>query len=173
MIHQNRPKRNWRVRCAQSAVLMRVTWVMYSPMLCKISTEPLEYRLTDCGRNLPVDALQSLVQALLSQLPDDASSTIIAVKSDTGNTPVNDQKTTADGPTYVPAFVYILELSTVLTLRNEETLEKLGAEVSEALQNVIRDSTNHHPTVVGRVVFYLMSLLHASYVGINASFSSA
>jgi brefeldin A-resistance guanine nucleotide exchange factor 1 len=58
----------------------------------------------------------------------------------------------------------------MLALRDEETIEKLGAEVSEALQNVVRNSTSYHPIVVGRVVFYLMSLLHASYVGVNASF---
>lgn len=149
---------------------MRATWVTYSPISCNVSTELRECRLTDCYRNLPVNALQSLVQALLSHLPDDASSTIIAVKSDTGNTSVNGQKTTSDGPIYDAAFVYILELSSMLALRDEETIEKLGAEVSEALQNVVRNSTSYHPIVVGRVVFYLMSLLHASYVGINASF---
>lgn len=149
---------------------MRATWVMYLPMSCKVSTELHECWLTDCCRNLPVNALQPLVQALLSQLPDEASSTIIAVKSDGGNTSVNGQKTTANGPIYDPAFVYILELSSMLALRDEETIEKLGAEVSEALQNVVRNATSYHPTVVGRVVFYLMSLLHASYVGIPASF---
>lgn len=93
------------------------------------------------------------------------------MKSDTGNTAVNGQKNPGDGTIYDPAFVYILELCTVLALRDEETVQQLGAEVSEALQNVIRDSAGYHATVVARVVFYLLSLMHASYVRINEPFA--
>lgn len=112
-----------------------------------------------------MDSLKSLVQALLSQILNDAPSPIITMKSETGDpASVKGQKSTFNEPAYDPTFVYMLELSTVLTLRDKETAEQLGAEVSGALQNVIRDSTNHHPTVVGRTVFYLMNVLRASYV---------
>lgn len=112
--------------------------------------------------NLPVDALQPIIHALLSEIPEDPSLTIIAI-SDGPSANSNEPKTINDGPEYDPAFVYILELCTVLALRDNETLQALGSTVSEVLQNVVRDSANHHSTVVGRVVFYLFILLHASY----------
>ena len=121
------------------------------------------YRL----RNLQPEFSQYLVAALLSQLPDDPSSTIIAVKSDSNAAAVNGQKNLGDGPIYDPALVYILELCTVLSLKDENSIRQSGAEVSEALQNVMRDSANYHPTLIARAVFYLLSLLHASYVCIT------
>lgn len=110
------------------------------------------------------ESSQYLIAALLSQLPDDPSSTIIAVKSDNNAASVNGQKTIGDGPIYDPAFVYVLELCTVLTLKDNDSIRQSGAEVSEALQNVIRDSANYHPTLIARAVFYLLNILHASYV---------
>jgi brefeldin A-resistance guanine nucleotide exchange factor 1 len=110
-----------------------------------------------------------ILATLLSQLPDDSSSTIIAVKSDNNTATVNGQKSIGDGPIYDPAFVYILELCTVLSLKDKNSIQRSGAEVSEALQNVIRDSANYHPTLIARAVFYLLSLLHASYVSISRS----
>lgn len=100
-------------------------------------------------------------------MPDDPSSTIIAVKSDNNAATVNGQKTLSDGLIYDPAFVYVLELCTVLSLKDENSVLESGAQVSEALQSVIRDSANYHPTLVARAVFYLLSLLHASYVRIT------
>lgn len=110
-------------------------------------------------------ALEPLTKALLAQLPEDPSSAIITVKSDNSPAaPLNGQKYSADSPVYDPAVVYLLELSTVLALRDEETVAKLGSDVAEALQNVIRDSSNHHSTTVSRAAFYLLNLLRASYV---------
>lgn len=116
---------------------------------------------------MPAESSQYLIEALLSQLPDDPSSTIIAVKSDNNAATVNGQKSLGDGLVYDPAIVYILELCTVLSLKDENSVLQSGAQVSEALQNVIRDSANYHPTLVARAVFYLLSLLHASYVRIT------
>jgi brefeldin A-resistance guanine nucleotide exchange factor 1 len=114
--------------------------------------------------------LQPLVNALLSQLPDDPSSTIISVKSDTGiNPPANGQRTASDGPHYDPAVVYLLELCTVIALRDEETIQILGNDVAEALQNILRDPSSYHSTMIARTVFYLLSLLQASYVSITLS----
>lgn len=80
---------------------------------------------------------------------------------------MNGQKNLGDGLIYDPAFVYILELCTVLSLKDENSVLQSGAQVSEALQNVIRDSANYHPTLIARAVFYLLNLLHTSYVGIT------
>jgi brefeldin A-resistance guanine nucleotide exchange factor 1 len=119
-------------------------------------------------RTLPTSASQSLVKALLSQLPQDSSSAIITVKSDS-NPPAtpNGTKTVIDGPIYDPAAIYLLELATVLSLRDDDSVAALGSSVAEALQNVIRDAANYHATTVSRVTYYLLSLLNAGYVSIH------
>lgn len=115
--------------------------------------------------NLPVSALQHPVRALLSQLPEDPSAAIITVKSDAvPAVTINGQRRLAEGPAYNPAIVYILELCTVLALRDEESMIAVGQEVSGALQNIVRDAASYHPTMVSRTVYYLLTLLHASYV---------
>lgn len=113
--------------------------------------------------DMPVGALQDLVRALLSQLPEDSSSTIITVKSETVSAS-NPQRPPTDLALYDPSMVYVLELCTVLALRDKETVEELGREVCDALQNILRDARNHHPTTVSRIVCYLLTLLEASYV---------
>jgi brefeldin A-resistance guanine nucleotide exchange factor 1 len=114
---------------------------------------------------MPVDSLQPLVQALLSQLPEDPSTAVIAVKPEIVlPTPVNNQQVPPNDATYDPATVYLLELCTVLALRDPSTVESFGRDVAEALQNILRDTTSHHYITVSRSVFYLLSLLRASYV---------
>ena len=119
----------------------------------------------DFGSNMRVQSLKPLIQALLEQLPDDPSSIMISLKSDTDTAvPTHGQKVTSTGPVYDPAMVYILELCTVLALRDDETITALGAEVAEALQNVMRNASSYHSVMISRTVFYLLHLLHASYV---------
>jgi len=115
---------------------------------------------------MPVDSLKPLVEALLSQLPDDPTSVVISVKSETEQ-PVspNGPKSPA-GPLYDPSMVYLLEFVTVLTLRDNETITTLGADVAEALQNVMRNAASYHNIMISRTIFYLLHLLHASYVSI-------
>lgn len=60
--------------------------------------------------------------------------------------------------------VYILELSTVLALRNEETVELLGEGVAKALQSILRDASRYHTSLVSRAAFYQFHILRASYV---------
>ncbi|RDL30365.1 Uncharacterized protein BP5553_10243 [Venustampulla echinocandica] len=114
--------------------------------------------------NLPVDSLKPLVLALLAQLPDDPASIVISVKSET-EPPMSpaSQKGAATGPTYDPSMVYILELCTVLALRDSDTVNAFGADVAEALQNVMRNIASYHHIMVSRTIFYLLHLLHASY----------
>jgi golgi-specific brefeldin A-resistance guanine nucleotide exchange factor 1 len=121
--------------------------------------------VTNNDSDMPPPALKHLIHALLSQLPEDPSATIISVKSDAApSVAINGQNRTSDGPVYDPAIVYLLELSTVLALRDDQSQRTVGQEVAEALQNVIRDAANYHHIMVSRTAFYLLRLLHSSYV---------
>lgn len=114
---------------------------------------------------MPVDALKPLVEALLEQLPDDPTSVVISVKSEAEPQPTtNGQKSVSNGPIYDPSMVYLLELCTVLALRDKETVQSLGNDVAEALQNVMRNAHSYHFIMTSRTMFYLLHLLHASYV---------
>jgi brefeldin A-resistance guanine nucleotide exchange factor 1 len=113
------------------------------------------------------------VETLLDELPEDDTSAVpvITVKSETiAPSPVHTQKQTNQRPTYDPAVVYILEFCTVLALRDEETIELLGKQISEALQAILRDSSRYHPILVSRAAFYQFSILKASYVSFFALF---
>ena len=118
---------------------------------------------------MPVQSLKPLVEALLAQLPDDPSSIVISVKSETETeVSTNGQKSTASGPNYDPALVYLLEFCTILALRDNETVLALGADVAEALMNIMRNAGSYHSILISRSMFYLLHLLHASYVSPTA-----
>jgi brefeldin A-resistance guanine nucleotide exchange factor 1 len=119
----------------------------------------------DIHSALPVASLKPLIQALLVELPDDPSSIVINVKSEEDHmAPANGQKSISNGPVYDPSLVYILELCTVLALRDEDTVAALGGGVAEALRNVMRLASSYHHVIVSRSIFYLLHLLQASYV---------
>jgi brefeldin A-resistance guanine nucleotide exchange factor 1 len=115
---------------------------------------------------MPFESLRPLVQALLAQLPDDPSSIVISVKSE--NEPVSttngQRRPSSVGPIYNPTMVYLLELCTVLALRDGETISTLGSDVAEALQNVMRHASNYHHIMISRTMYYELHLMHASYV---------
>ncbi|KAK6600302.1 Sec7 domain-containing protein [Botrytis cinerea] len=67
------------------------------------------------------------------------------IGSGTPSSPTNGVNGAPSGPVYDPSMVYILELCTVLAMRDNETINAFGAEVAEALQNVLRNSTSWHP----------------------------
>lgn len=114
---------------------------------------------------MPAPALRPLILALLSHLPEDPTSLVITVKGSNETTPVAGRKTgTMKGPVYDPAAVYILELCTVLALRDAETTKIVGNDVADALQSVIRQSSGYHNILVARSMFYLLHLLRASHV---------
>lgn len=130
--------------------------------------------ITDCRfeeilgnvSELPVESLKSLTKALLGSLPEeDDSPRVITVKTDVPSSQLarsSTAKATVDAPLYDPALVYVLELATILALRDEETISTLGADAAEALQVAIRDADHVHPVALSRAVFYLLSLLRAS-----------
>ena len=115
---------------------------------------------------LPVESLKSLTLSLLSNIPEHDSPRVIAVKPEIrAPTPVRANGTKGKGvepPVYDPAIVYVLELATILALRDEETITALGSDVAKALQSVIEDAERLHPVALSRTVFYLLSLLRAS-----------
>lgn len=118
-------------------------------------------------RNLPASALEALVEALLDELPDDDNPAVPAITVKTEgmpSSPPSTPKVASKRPAYDPAIVYILEFSTVIALRNNETIDLLGKRVSEALQAVLRESGRYHSILVARAAFYQFSILKASYV---------
>lgn len=116
---------------------------------------------------LPIESLKSLTMSLLSHLPENESPRVITVKPEMpAPTPLRTNGTqrapAESGPIYDPAVVYVLELATILALRDEETITTLGSDVANALQTVIGDADRLHPVALSRTVFYLLSLLRAS-----------
>lgn len=116
---------------------------------------------------MPPEALRSLLFHLLSHVPEDTSPRVIVVRPDLpAPTPAraNGQKPRSSGPraTYNPQLVFVLELSTLLALRDAETVDVLAKDVADALQTVIRDAKNVHPSVISRTVYYLLSILRES-----------
>lgn len=119
-------------------------------------------------RTLPLSSLTALTDALLSELPDE-SPAVIVVKPERPTSSASRFSTgrpSSDGPSYDPNVVYILELATLLALRDDETMQAIGENVAGALRGIIRDSQNFHPLVISRVVSYLLSLLRVGYVSI-------
>lgn len=115
---------------------------------------------------LPLESLRSLLTTLLEHIPEDGSPRVIVVKPEVPGaaTRQNGTRKAGKGPLYDPSLVFVLELATVLALRDDETVKELAKDVTDALASVIRDTSKHHPVVVARSVYYLLSLLKASNV---------
>ena len=116
-------------------------------------------------RTLDAPAVRRLVVALLSQLPEE-SNPIVTVKPERPMSGPRgaSQRSSRGGPMYMPSVVFLLELATVLAMRDKETIELVGEDVTAALQTAVRDSPNLHPVVVSRAVYYLLSLLQVGFV---------
>ncbi|KUI55096.1 hypothetical protein VP1G_02551 [Cytospora mali] len=116
--------------------------------------------------NLPDESLEALVDALLNQIPEDSGTgVVITVKAD--NVPPTSPAAATrprNSVSYDPSLVYILELSTILALRDDDTVKLLGKRVVDALQAILRDISSYHPITIARTTFYLFRLLQASYV---------
>ena len=119
------------------------------------------------GRNLPSEVLEIVGHGILAHLPQDPSSVVIVVKSDIPS-PVRPKpigrRQSSGGPDYDPSVVFLLELVTILTMRDETTISALGQDVAEVLQRFVRDPSQVHSLIVSRSVFYLLNLLNASNV---------
>ncbi|OCL13855.1 Sec7-domain-containing protein [Glonium stellatum] len=113
---------------------------------------------------LPIESLKSLLLSLLEQIPEDASPRVIVVKPELppASPRPNGNKAKFNRPVYDPSLVFVLELATVLALRDENTVQELAKDVTDALQTVVRDAAKLHPVMIARSVYYLLSLLKAS-----------
>ncbi|CAG8084097.1 unnamed protein product [Penicillium salamii] len=120
-------------------------------------------------KTLPLSSLKTLVEALLSLLPEENAPAVIVVKSErpTPTSRIGNNRTDPNQPKYDPSMIFVLELATVLTLRDEKTLEVLGENLATTLQTLVRDAKNLHPLAVSRVVSYLLNLLRLSHVCIT------
>ncbi|KAJ5587336.1 uncharacterized protein N7459_003101 [Penicillium hispanicum] len=116
-------------------------------------------------KSLPLSSLRPLVETLLSQLPEDNAPAVIVVKPERPS-PVSRSsgpRVDPNQPKYDPSMIFILELATVLTLRDENALENLGEMLATTLQALVRDAKNLHPLTVSRIVSYLLNLLRLSH----------
>ena len=114
---------------------------------------------------MPLVSVAQLVRSLLSSLPDTSAAVITVKTGRPGHASrSNNAKTEPNRPVYDPGLVYILELATVLALRDNDTVEELGEELTTSLQTIIRDANNLHPLTLTRVIHYLLSSLRRSYV---------
>ncbi|KAK7748907.1 GDP/GTP exchange factor for ARF [Cytospora paraplurivora] len=115
--------------------------------------------------NLPDTSLEALVDALLDQIPEDSgSAVVVSMKAD--NVPPTSPAAATNprnSASYDPSLIYILELSTILAIRDDHTVKFLGGRVVDALQAILRDLGSHHPITIARTTFYLFRLLQASY----------
>ncbi|CAD6591546.1 MAG: GDP/GTP exchange factor for ARF [Alectoria sarmentosa] len=116
---------------------------------------------------MPPRNRQSLVRALLKQLPEPSSPAVIVVRPDrTAPAPIrtNGHRLNPSKPAYDPSMVLILELATTMATRDYDSVALMGQAVADALQTVVRDAANVHPLILARAVFYLLYLLNASQV---------
>lgn len=120
-------------------------------------------------RSLPTSSVALLVESLLDQLPEETAPAVIVVKPERPSNPsrLANGKVDPNRPSYDPAMIYILELATLLTLRDRETLETLGEGLSITLQSFIRDARNLHPLALSRIVYYLLEQLRLSHVWLS------
>lgn len=114
---------------------------------------------------MPLSSVTQLVKSLLSSLPD-TSAAVITVKSGRPAQPSrsNNAKPELNRPVYNPGLVYTLELATILALRDNDTIEELGEELTTSLQTIVRDANNLHPLTLTRAIHYLLNSLRRCYV---------
>ncbi|KAK5210939.1 GDP/GTP exchange factor for ARF [Exophiala xenobiotica] len=114
--------------------------------------------------SLPAAQIKSLVSALLSQMEE--SSPVVTVKPERPlpvTARVNGHRMPKAGSGYDAGTVFLLELATMLTLRDNETIAAAGETLTTSLENAVRDAANIHPLALSRIVHYLLELLRYSY----------
>lgn len=123
---------------------------------------------------LPPQQTGMLVQALLSQMEE--SSPVVSVKPErpipvTARMNGHTGRMAKSGADYEPGTVFLLELATMLSLRDQETIAAAGERVTGVLQNAVRDANNMHPLAAGRVVRYLLDMLRYGFVSCPSYFN--
>lgn len=115
-------------------------------------------------RALPESSVAPVVESLLSLLPEESTPAVIVVKHERPATRPGNARVDPNQPSYDPSMIYLLELATILSLRDQKTLETVGEALSTSLQGFIRDARNLHPLALSRIITYLLSLLRLSHV---------
>ena len=115
---------------------------------------------------MPKNASLALVHALLEKVPRESTPMVAVIKPEPGSPNPNKNTTRPGMPLYDPSTVYILELASVIAIKNTSGREVISKEVVEVLQGVVRNSNSLHPLVVSRAAFYLLHVLHANYVSL-------
>ncbi|EFR03206.1 ARF guanine-nucleotide exchange factor 2 [Nannizzia gypsea CBS 118893] len=116
-------------------------------------------------KNMPLDTVVIFVESLLSKLPDTGAAVIVVKPERPAPSPHRSEGSKVDKnkPAYKPGVLYILELATILTLRDKGTIEHLGDKLTSVLQDIARDAKNIYPLTLSRAVYYLLTLLRHSY----------
>ncbi|KAK1146081.1 GDP/GTP exchange factor for ARF [Aspergillus melleus] len=115
-------------------------------------------------KSLPLESVSLVVESLLSQLPEESAPAVIVVKPERPSPASRaNGKADASQSKYDPGMMYLLELATIITLRDDETLEALGERLLTSLQAFIRDARNLHSLALSRIIYYLLNLLRLSH----------
>ncbi|PHH73087.1 hypothetical protein CDD82_5663 [Ophiocordyceps australis] len=112
--------------------------------------------------NLDAIPAATLVQALLDQMPEDDNSAVMSVRPDsTASSQISGQSRSS--LQYDPSTAYILEFATAIAIRNAASLDAMGKQVIDTLQQVLRSPTSWHWITVSRATFYALVLLRDGY----------
>ncbi|KAH6607901.1 hypothetical protein Trco_004214 [Trichoderma cornu-damae] len=113
---------------------------------------------------LPTARVDILVQSLLEQLPQSDHSAVIGVKQDnvavaspTGPIP------STRIPSYDPTAPFILELCTILTIRDGGCAANTSKQVLDAIHGILRDYGQWHGITISRAAFYGLTILKSGY----------
>ncbi|KAK4062700.1 uncharacterized protein Triagg1_9818 [Trichoderma aggressivum f. europaeum] len=113
---------------------------------------------------LPPARIDILVQALLEQLPQSDHSSVIGVKQDNVTiVPPNGSISPSGLPTYDPSTPFILELCTILTIRDGECTTSTAKQVLDSVHGILRDHSQWHGITVSRAAFYGLMILKSGY----------
>ena len=113
-----------------------------------------------------METVSLVVEALLAQMPEESAPAVIVVKSErpSAGSRASNGRTDGGKSNYDPGMMYLLEMATILTLRDSKTLETLGERLLTTLQAFIRDARNVHSLALSRIIHYLLNLLRLSHV---------
>jgi golgi-specific brefeldin A-resistance guanine nucleotide exchange factor 1 len=103
------------------------------------------------------------VHALLEGIPSETTPVVAVIKQEPGSPLPAKLREQQNPSNYNPSMIYILELSSMIAIKNTDHGGAVSKDVVEALQDVIRSSNGMHPLVVSRAAFYLLHVLNANY----------
>lgn len=114
---------------------------------------------------LPAERIDVLIQSLLEQLPQSDHSAVIGVKQDNvAVPPPNGPTLPANLPNYDPSTPFILELCTILTIRDGRSTSNTAKQVFDAVHGILRDYGQWHGITISRAAFYGLAILKSGYV---------